>query len=144
MSHIVKVKVQVKNLAALRKACEKLGLVFREGQKTHKWYGRFVGDAPIPEGMKAEDYGKCDHAIVVPGNTEAYEVGVVDQKDGTYGLVWDSFMGGLGLQDKVGAECGLLRQMYATEEARSQMEGMGFQVFEDMDKQGVIRLACER
>lgn len=145
MSHIVKVKVEVKNLANLARAAKKLGLKLNAGQKSFKWYGQFMGDAPVPEGMKPEDYGKCDHAIVIPDKQGyAYEVGVVNQKDGTYSLVWDSYAGGRGLQDKVGENCCRLIQQYATEEARFQMEGMGFQVFEDMDEQGVIRLACER
>jgi len=44
MSHVTTVKVEIKDLAALREACESIGLEFREGQKKYKWYGRFVGD----------------------------------------------------------------------------------------------------
>lgn len=44
MSHVVKIDVEIKNIKALKKACENLGLQFNEGQKEYKWYGRHVGD----------------------------------------------------------------------------------------------------
>ena len=32
-----------------------------------RWYGRLVGDYPLPSWVKVEDLGKCPHAIRVPG-----------------------------------------------------------------------------
>ena len=80
MSHVSSVRIEIRSLEALRLACRRLGLQLNEGQKTHKWYGRWVGDyhgadAAFHHGIKPEDYGKCEHAISIPGDDEAYEIG---------------------------------------------------------------------
>ena len=67
MSHISKIELVIQSLADLKEACRQLGFEFIENQKTFKWYGRWVGDTPIPEGINIEDIGKCDHAIKVSG-----------------------------------------------------------------------------
>ncbi|MES2459749.1 MAG: hypothetical protein V4671_04140, partial [Armatimonadota bacterium] len=65
MSHISKIDLEILDLDALKAAVKRLhpDLEFKTDQKDYKWYGRFVGDSPVPEGMKVEDYGKCQHAI---------------------------------------------------------------------------------
>ena len=63
MSHISKIELVIHSLADLKEACRQLGFEFMENQKTYKWYGRWVGDTPLPEGINIEDIGKCDHAI---------------------------------------------------------------------------------
>lgn len=118
MSHVTVIDIQIKDLGCLRQAAEELGLEFHEGQKTFRWYGRHVGDYKVPAGFKAEDMGKCDHAIGLPGNGqsgEAYELGVVARRDGKtgYQLMWDFFMGGYGLEKVVGKDCSKLCQGYA-------------------------------
>ena len=59
--------------------------------KSYKWYGRNVGDYPLPEGVKASDLGKCEHKIKFPGIN--YEVGVIKSKvqKGAYELLWDFY-----------------------------------------------------
>lgn len=42
MSHVTACQVEIKDLAELKRACEALGLTFCEGQKTHRWFGRFL------------------------------------------------------------------------------------------------------
>ena len=88
MSHISKIELVIHSLEDLKDACRKLGFEFIKNQKTFKWYGRWVGDTPLPEGINIEDLGKCDHAIRVPGCN--YEVGVVKRGD-HYTLLWDYF-----------------------------------------------------
>ena len=66
MSHISKIELVIHSLEDLKEACRQLGFEFMENQKTYKWFGRWVGDTPLPEGVKIEDIGKCDHAIRVP------------------------------------------------------------------------------
>lgn len=140
MSHITTIDLQVKDLDALAKACGRLGLELVLGQKTFKWYGRFVGDTTpnlSPEEIKA--FGKCDHAIRVKDNANAYEIGVVKRADGKgYALQWDSWQGGFGMHAKAGygdmglrgkdANINKLRDWYAAEVARKQMSKQGFQV----------------
>ena len=74
MSHISKIELVIKDLEALKTACKRMGFEFREGQKTYQWYGRWVGDSPMPEGVTEEELGKCNHAIHVPG--AKYEIGL--------------------------------------------------------------------
>jgi hypothetical protein len=120
MSHVAKIQVVIKDLKALKAACAQIGLELVEGQKQYAWYGKHVGDYPLPEGFTAADLGKCDHAIRVikqplrPDGTahyrSAYEVGVVKNKDSEgYTLLWDFWAGGYGLQEAIGDEAKKLR-----------------------------------
>lgn len=113
MSHVVQVnETTMKDLACIKRACERLGWVFQEGKQKYIWYGRWADDSPIPEGMFSsertaelraasrevrtiamqEALGKCDHAIKVPG--AAYEIGIVRKPDGSFSFVWDWWGGG--------------------------------------------------
>ena len=117
MSHIVTLELEINDLSALEKAAENLGCELVRGQKTYKWYGESVGDYPLPEGMTAGDLGKCDHAIRVKGNPDAYEIGVVESKTkrGAYSLAYDFWNDGYGLMQKVGANAGKLKQEYTVQ-----------------------------
>jgi hypothetical protein len=138
-------------LDALKAAAEKLGLEFRENQKTYKWWGRSVGDYPLPEGFKAEDLGKCDHAICAPNNPGAYEIGVVERKDGEPGqvLLWDFYNNGLdyhysgqckGMVEYVGEGACKLQQEYAVEVAKKYWLAQGWQVTEERKEDGTVTL----
>lgn len=112
MSHITTINIKIKDLDSLKEACEELGLVFYENKKTYKWYGRSVGDYPLPEGMTVDDLGKCDHAIGLKNNKEAYEIGLVKRGD-EYIPVWDFWSGGFGLEKAVGKDCINLTDSYS-------------------------------
>ena len=71
MSHITTIELDIKDLDALKVAAEKLGLEFRRGQETYKWFGRSVGDSPLPAGFRKQDLGKCEHALRIPNNSRA-------------------------------------------------------------------------
>ena len=49
--HVSSIKLKILSLDALRLACGRLGLEFREDQKTYAWFGRYQGDSPVPEGF---------------------------------------------------------------------------------------------
>lgn len=121
MSHISTIELEVRDLEALKRAAQALGLEFVAGQRTYRWYGRHIGDYPLPQGFTKEDLGKCDHAIRIPGNDRAYEIGVVRRRDGRpgYVLLWDFWSGGFGLQEKVGENANRLKQAYACEAAKA-------------------------
>ena len=90
MSHVESVSVTITVLNALKAACTRLGVEFLENKKTYNWFGRSVGDYPLPAGFTAEDLGKCEHAIHVPG--VRYEIGVVPLKSGKgYTLLYDFY-----------------------------------------------------
>ena len=149
MSHITKINLLVKDLDAMEKACSRLGLELVRDKKTFKWFGRFVGDSPGIAGMDAKDYGKCEHAIRVKGNANAYEIGLVKRVDGKgYDLHWDSWCRGYGLLDKVcytqqqtGAE--KLKDWYAAEVARKQMSKQGFRV-QMTQQDGKVQVLCRK
>jgi hypothetical protein len=146
VSHVATVDLHIKDLDSLKAACKAMGLEFREGQKTYKWYGHSVGDYPLPEGFKANELGQCEHAIGIPGNKRAYEIGVVRRRDGKpgYMLMWDFWNGGYGLQEVVGQDCKKLRQQYATQVSIKQVRKQGFRVQQTVGQDGKVRLVCTR
>lgn len=124
MSHVTKIDLEIKDLDALEEACEALGLELERDKKNYAWWGTSVGDYPIPEGMRAEDLGKCDHAIKVKGtnphngSSGPWEIGVVKSGD-SHRLVFD-FYGSAGRQitDKAGIGLNRLRHEYAVATAK--------------------------
>ena len=150
MSHVATVELEIKDLACLKKACKELGLEFRENQNTFRWYGQWVNDygaqdAAYKNGIKTEDYGKCLHAIGIPNNNKAYEVGVVKAPNGPgFTLVWDFYAGGHGLQAAIGQDGNMLKQGYAKEVAKKKARNMGFTLSEQKLEDGTIRLTARR
>lgn len=132
MSHVATIDLEIKDLAALQRAAEALGLEFRQNQKRYKWFGVSVGDFPLPEGFTAAELGHCEHALSVKDNPGAYEIGVVKRRDGKpgYTLLWDFYAGGYGLEEKVGKNAGKLKQRYQIEIFRRQMAKKGMHVNE--------------
>ena len=64
MSHVVKLKLQVRDLSALELAAAELGCELVRDQKTHLYY--------------AGNRAKCDHVIRVKGaGAQTYEIGVI-------------------------------------------------------------------
>lgn len=140
MSHVVKMEVEIRDLDALRAACARLGFRWNEGVTTYRWFGRWVGDYPMPEGMTREQLGHCQHEIVVPGCQ--YSVGVVEVGD-HYSLLWDFYDG--HLLNAMGGEKGArLVQAYAVEEATSLMRAGGSCLAEEVVlPDGTVRLVFE-
>jgi len=110
-----------------------------EGQTTYKWYGRWVGETQLPEGIIEDDLGKCDHAIIVPDCE--YEIGVV-RRENSYILLWDSWYRG-GLKKKIGKNAGILKQAYSVERIRREARKKAYRVIEKRTDQG-IRLVLSR
>lgn len=140
MSHIAVIDVIVKDLVALAAACESIGCELVREQRTYKWYGRAMGRAADPQD------GRCDHAIRVKGNKQAYEIGLVKKQDGSgYELRLDDFMNGYGLMDLVGKGAMKLRQGYATEVAVRAAKRAGFRVTKrELRSDGSIALTTTR
>jgi len=124
MSHISKIELWIRDLEALKMACSSLNLEFRKNQKFYKWFGRFMGDTVLPEGVRAEELGACDHAIHVPG--AEYEIGVL-QRGKEYILLWDSWFKG-GLENLLGKDAGKLKQAYAIEKIRLEARKRGIKI----------------
>ena len=102
MSHIEIIDLEVTDIKALSMTAKRMGGQLMLNAKTYKWYGKNVGDYPLPEGIKASDLGKCEHKIKFPGIN--YEIGVIKSKtqQGAYSLLWDFFDS--SLKKKMGGE----------------------------------------
>ena len=149
MSHVVAINCEITDLEALAEACKTLGLTLKRNQSSYKWYGRTVGDAPLPEGFKSKDLGSCVHAISVDGaNGNPYEIGVCKRKDGGEGftLLLDYWCGGFGLMEKCssqgqsGKSPDLLVQEYAKQVTIKQLKKRGFRLKETRLPNGKIQL----
>lgn len=146
MSHVADVQMEVKDLKALKAAVEAAGCEWREGQTTHAWYGRFLNDwrsdRAAVNRMDPKTFGKCEHAIRVPGSS--YEIGVVRRADGkSYDLVYDSYGPGRQIEEKFGVGLPALKQGYATQVAKRQLAKQGFRVTEQKQADGSIRLKAQ-
>jgi len=149
MSHVARISTIINDLDCLEKACLECGLVLNRGQSTYKWYGSYQRDyheedAAYLHGIKTEDYGKCaDHAISVPGNTGAYEVGVVKNPDGEgWVLIWDFYAGGHGLQKMLGGskDANKLLNSYSKEVILAKADELGFVYDWEKDENGEIEI----
>lgn len=150
MSHIASVKIIIKDLDALRRAAAELGLEFVEGQTTFKWYGRWLNDYHAPEaavnnGFDPKKFGQCQHAIRIPNNASAYEVGVVANPNGEgFTLLYDNYAAGRGLEAKIGQGAQKLQQEYGVQVARKQAARLGMRVTQSRGQDGKVRLVCRR
>ena len=125
MSHNMTLAVGGNSIPAAKAASKRLGIEFREGQKTQAYYG----------GAAA-----CEHALHIPGSR--YEVGLVRSKTGKgYDLNVD-FWGveGRKISDKLGVNCTLFKQAYGLELAKMQARARGRMVTEVPGRNGIINL----
>ena len=113
MSHIATLQLLIKDLSVLFSVARDLGLVVHEGQTTARFYG----------GAQHEG---CAHALAVPRNKEAYEIGVMETEGG-YQLALDLFAGGKGLTALVGNGAHKLLQGYALATAQQKALKMRMQ-----------------
>lgn len=155
MSHVVSISVEIRDLHALQKACQRLGWTLQHGQQTYRWFGRWMDDSPIPahlftperaatlqalpreERIEAmnEFLGRCDHAIAVPGCQ--YEIGLKNYGD-HYQLAWDFWEG--PMNRAMGTGGGPLLQAYAVEKAKLEAQRQGFTCTESTLQDGTVKL----
>jgi hypothetical protein len=143
MSHVVEIEVAILDLDSLKAAAERCGLQFMENQKTYDWYGRLVGDTPLPKGFAVSDLGHCEHALTLPGNQRSYEIGIVPARNGQegYTLIWDTWAGGYGLVDAVGGTgAEKLLQEYELEVSMRELQSQGLHVDVTRHENGEITL----
>lgn len=138
MSHVATIKIEINDLVALVAACRRIGCTLVMDQRNYAWYGRHVGDYPLPQGFAASDLGHCEHAIKVPGAD--YEIGVVTRRDGRpgYTLIWD-FWGGQ-LERQLGPGAQKLIQAYGIEAATRAARRQGYHVTEVKQPNGAVTL----
>jgi len=118
MSHNEIIDLEIGDLKVLAATVKRMNGELILNKKTYRWYGHNVGDYPLPEGVKAEDLGKCKHAIVFPDID--YQVGVIESrsKKGAYELLWDFY--DRQLKERMGGEKGIaLIQHYTMVKAKN-------------------------
>lgn len=150
MSHITTIHIEIRDLDALQSACVDLGATLVRNVPTYIWYGRRVGDYPLPEGMAEADLGKCAHVIRVPGIR--YEIGVVQRGQG-YTLAYDFWgkgqvIGGLvhdgqKLKERFGDGLTQLVDHYGAQVAMTQLRRLGKTPVRSTLSTGAIVVSCQ-
>ena len=158
MSHVATIEVDIKDLQALKAACEELGLEFREGQKAYRCWGtnktlsdleryqRISGKALMPEGWTLSEMGQCEHAITLKGGMAQYEIGLATRRDGKagYQLLCD-LSGARWVTDMLGEKFEKLRQGYAVEVAVRAAKRAGFRVVKKVVRSdGSVAITTQR
>jgi len=141
MSHVSNVELTVTDLDALQQAVEQTdGLTFCEGQRTYKWYGKWMNDfhgssAAVDNGFDASDFGKSEHAIKVEG--AEYEIGVVKNPNGDgYRLLYDNYASGRKIAKRYGDGLETIKNSYAERVAVKQLQRKGYRVSTRVNAQG--------
>lgn len=131
MSHVEKAVGTISDDPKLLDCIEKaLAEVFptaklHRGKKHYNWFGRHVGDHPLPEGFTAGELGKCEHAISLDGC--GYEVGIVKSKKGVgFSLLFDFWGTGQKLRETFGAGCEKLTDAINTEVMKAKARRAGY------------------
>jgi hypothetical protein len=150
VSHVASVEALIKDLDILKEVGEKLGFEFMEGQKTHRWYGKFLDDwssdrAAVRKGVDPATFGKCDHALRIKARPGGYEVGITATGDGAYRLVYDNFGGdGQAIEKIAGADLLWLRNEVQAEVAERSLRRSGYRVQREQITPEHIRLKASR
>lgn len=115
MSHVVKEKMVIKDLDTAEKVAQTIGMELVRNVKNYKWFGRWVGDYPLPEGFKKEDLGKCEHVLRVKNASNyTYEIGLCKNPDGEgFVMMYDFWAGGHGLEAVAGPGCRNFKSAYS-------------------------------
>lgn len=126
MSHLAKGKTRLKDLAAMRSAAQELGGELNEGQKTFIWY--------------SDRNNHCDHAISIKGKKHAYEIGLRQQQDGSFEMVYDTFDN--NLERQFGKDMVKLVDSYnlhsVMNDQGAQLQSMGFQEIIDRSADQIV------
>jgi hypothetical protein len=148
MSHVEKLKLFITDLDALEQCAPSLGLRLERGATSYKWWGRSVGDYPIPAGFTEADLGRCEHKLVVEGNNEAFEIGLVRRRDGQpgYEMLFD-FYGHRGdplLKALGGKEGNRLKQAYGATVAANYYAELGYETYQTRDADGTVQVIATK
>lgn len=151
MSHVTKTEFTVlrNEVDAVEQACRDLGtLEFRRDQHTYKWFGRFVGDSEsgrrYANQLDPSKWGRCTHAIAVKNNHDAYEIGLVENADGNFDLVFDSWGPGAAILKAAGDDLCRLKQAITANICEREMAREEFRSFRSLDADGNLVIEFER
>ena len=120
MSHFTTIQTQIKDIEALRQACQELGLTLLQNTQARGYYSNTT---------------KGDHVIRLKG---PYDIALNQQKDGSFGLTADLWAG--HVEQEVGKGYGRLMQLYAVHKATREARKKGHLVTRSQKQDGSIKL----
>ncbi len=120
MSHFTTIKTQIKDIEALRSACQEMGLPLLQNTEGRGYY---------------ENKIKGDYVIRLKG---PYDVALNKQSEGSYGLTADLWEG--HVEQEVGQNYGKLLQLYGVHKAMQEARKKGHMVNRSALKDGFIKL----
>ena len=120
MSHFTTIKTQIKDIAALRSACNELGLSLLQNAEARGYYQNKI---------------KGDFVVQLKG---PYDVALNKQPDGSFGLTADLWEG--HVEQEVGQSYGKLLQLYGVHKAIREAQKKGHMVRRSQQQDGAIKL----
>jgi hypothetical protein len=120
MSHFTEIKTQIKDIDALRAACQELNLSLVPNAEARGYY---------------ENSTKGDYVIQLKG---PYDIAVNKQQDGTFGLTADLWNG--HVEKEVGQGYGKLLQLYGVHKATIEARKKGLSILRRNQQNGSIKL----
>ena len=120
MSHFTTIKTQIKDIEALRSACQEMGLSLLQNAEARGYY---------------ENKTKGDYVIRLKG---PYDIALNKQPDGSFGLTADLWNG--HVEQEVGSGYGKLLQLYGVHKAMCEARKRGHLVSRSQQQNGAIKL----
>jgi len=120
MSHFTTIKTQIKDIGALRSACNELGLSLLQDVEARGYYQNKI---------------KGDFVVQLKG---PYDVALNKQPDGSFGLTADLWEG--HVEQEVGQNYGKLLQLYGVHKAILEARKKGHMVRRSQQQDGAIKL----
>src|ERR1039458_3086875 len=120
MSHFTEIKTQIKDIEALRAACQELGLTLLQNAEARGYY---------------ENKTQGDYVVQLKG---PYDIALNKQADGTFGLTADLWQG--HVEKEVGKDYGKLLQLYGVHKATIEARKKGLSVLRRQQQNGSIKL----
>lgn len=122
MSHIVKIEgIEITDLKILEKAVKRFNGKLVKNVDTFKWYSQ-------------SQKGECDHRLEFDNCN--YDVGIKENKNRTYELLFDSWYSG-GLTEVLGKDLDNLKQAYSVESVKHLATMNNYTVMEKQTKEGI-------
>jgi len=120
MSHFTTIKTQIKDIEALRSACNEMGLALLQHVEARGYYQNKI---------------KGDFVVRLKGH---YDIAVNKQPDGSFGLTADLWQG--HVEQEVGQGYGKLLQLYGVHKAMREARKKGHLVRRSQQQDGAIKL----
>ena len=120
MSHFTEIKTQIKDINALRSACQEIGFALIPNAEARGYY---------------ENKIKGDFVIKLSG---PYDIAVNQQPDGTFGLTCDWWAG--HVEKEVGKDYGKLLQIYGVHKATMEARKKNLSVLRRQKQDGSVKL----